>query len=60
MRCLRVCDANRPFNYLSKPLCSAVPVTIHCTVLGYVFDENLFDQTFDYIAEVEIGLSTAP
>jgi hypothetical protein len=34
-------------NFLSAPLCSAVPITIPYELLGgHVFDQTLFDEEF--------------
>jgi len=44
------------FSYLSSPLCAAVPVTINYTLVSGVFDDRLFDNPFDYVAQIVVDL----
>jgi hypothetical protein len=44
------------FNYLSRPICSVVPVTITYVITG-TFTETLFDAPFDYTSNITVDLS---
>jgi hypothetical protein len=44
------------FNYLSRPICSVVPVTITYTISG-AFTETLFENPFTYTSDITVDLS---
>jgi hypothetical protein len=47
------------FNFLSAPLCSAVPITITYELLGgHVFDETLFDAEFVFTSYTVVDFTS--